>query len=863
MKFTEYPVATTDPNDNGIDLQMDNIDVPEFVSYPEVKDDPFADTPDNFAERAKADYNFAMDKDITLGGLDALKKEWATASGLVKKIPNVGALYSVGENISIMNAVHRLKNNQVYLQELAVESGGQDANDLSALYGIDTKAYTEKRKEKDQKLVSDFLEYLAADKTYMNKVVSGASQLPTFILEFIATGGLTAIGKKVATTSAEKLISSYAKTTAGKIALKAAGFSGGAITRGTAGFGHRTLEKMSGRQLESVMGLREEEGWATSALTAWGDTVIEVASEMSGEGLTTAGGAVLKKLPFGSKLTNALESAWLKATGGQSGEFARKILSKGGYSNILGEIGEERLGTILRAITDVDDFGTGKDANVIERLQGGILQDIENIGVEVGVLSIPAGGQVVLGQLMKAPKADFDSTQFDQTQSVETQLVEQKGTTDDLQEKEQKEGQVTQTTAEKQAARDNIEQQPTAEAGKGMPLTEKEFYKKYKAQHKDIRSVDKEATAKSIIENGFEKDGMNVNAMPVTLTTGTKTPDAAEKAYGNKKGDKVYILPKDGIINGANGYKTKKGWKPNNTEVFTIEYDGQTTYEAYKNHIAKSFNPPAPEAGKGEQVKQEPVKPVTIESANTSQEVERVVDQIVTQGVGSTSARQANTNEDRASLGLDGIASAVRKSWQVSLQQAKDLNLIDTALRTAAEINSQPRPLNDVETAGLVMKAAQLKKEHKALTAQMESAKEKPDIDNLATKINVVEQEFDALTQAIYKSGTEKGRALVSQKLTINQDFDLISLKNRAKKSKGRELTETENKKIEQLSKDLELQQTISAELQRRIDELTVKKTIRQGSIRRYSRMSRMEIDTELGSLVARTKQLLEEGCLN
>ena len=857
MKFTEYPVATTDPNDNGIDLQMDNVDVPEFVSYPEVKDDPFADTPDNFAERAKADYNFAMDKNITLGGLDALKKEWATASGLVKKIPIFGALYAAGENISIMNAANRLKNQQVYLQELALESGGQDVNDLSALYGIDTKAYIEKRKEKDQKLVSDFLEYLAADKTYMNKVISGASQLPTFMLEFVGTGGLATVGKETAIKASEKLISSYAKTAAGKIALKAAGFAGGAAARGTVGLGNRTLEKMSGRQLESVMGLREEEGWATSALTAWGDTVIETASEMSGEGLTTAGGFVLKKLPFGSKLTNALEYAWLKATGGQSGEFARKMLSKGGYSNILGEIGEERLGTILRAITDVDDFGAGKDANMIERLQCGILQDIENIGVEVGVLSIPAGGQVVLGQLMKAPKADFDSTQFDQTM------------------------------AENQAARDNIEpskQQPSGNDGIIV----------YHGTEADITADQIEPNQKlrgiytTTSKEAAQTYGKNVFAYKVK-------PDA--KVLDLSDGETLWKYMQDsGILTEADLQNIDLQNYTINGELFQFDISNKTNYaddvvavakeqgydivnipdrlENSSDNIAtivinKSAISPQAEAGKGEQAKaevdnvkeQEPIKPVTIESANTSQEVERVVDQIVTYGIGSTSARQANINEDRASVGLDGIASAARKSWQVSLQQAKDLNLIDTALRTAAEINSQPRPLNDVETAGLVMKAAQLKKEHKALTAQMESAKEKPDIDNLATKIDVVEQEFDALTQAIYKSGTEKGRALVSQKLTINQDFDLISLKNRAKKSKGRELTETEIKKIEQLSKDLELQQTISDELQRRINELMAKKTIKQGSIRRYSRMSRTEIDTELVSLVARTKQLLEEGC--
>jgi hypothetical protein len=391
------------------------------------------------------------------------------------------------------------------------------------------------------------------------------------------------------------------------------------------------------------------------------------------------------------------------------------MLSKGGYSNILGEIGEERLGTILRAITDVDDFGLGKDANMIDRLKAGLLQDIENIGVEIGVLAVPMAGQFALGQVANFGKIkpDFDSTQFDQTETPATTPV-------------------MATTSPVEATKQEI----------------------------------------------------GINAPPKT--------DKAEKT--------------------------------------TIQQ-----------------------------------KPITIETANTSNEVSQIVEQIITQGTAKpeTSARQADLQDDRASLGLDGIASAERKSWQRSLQQAKDLNIINTALRTAAEINSKPRPLDDVETAGFVMKAAQLKKEHKNLIQGMEKLEDKADIDSLSAKINAVEQEFDTITQALYKSGTEKGRALVSQKLTINQDFDLLSLKNRAKKIKGRELTESENKKIEQLSKDLESQKIQNDLLQKKIQDLMAKTFVRDGSIKKYGRMNRAEINSEMDSLIARTKQLLDEGCLN
>jgi hypothetical protein len=435
-------------------------------------------------------------------------------------------------------------------------------------------------------------------------------------------------------------------------------------------------------------------------------------------------------LPFGSKFTGALETAWTTATGGSKGEFARKMLSKGGYSNIIGEIGEERLGTVLRAITDVDDFGLGKDASMIDRLKAGIIQDIENIGVEVGVLAIPAGGQVALGQIqnMGKIKPDFDSTVFDQTS---------------------KEG---------------------------------------------ITEVSKEIIDDSIVDTA--------KTLP---TPTTPTIEAAK--------------PAEGAIDTAG-----------------VEIEQKTV-----------------------------IKPITIETANTTKEVDEVVRQIVSQGIDAakTSARQVDLQKDRESLGLDGIASAERKSWQKSLQQAKDLNMVGNSLRLASEINSKPRPMNDIETAGLVMKAAQLKKEHKDLTGKMDLLDNKVDIDSLSAKIDTVEQEFNLISQAIYKSGTEKGRALASQKLTINQDFDLLSLKNRAKKIKGRELTEKEVGKITQLSKDLELQKALNDALQKKITEFMAKQFVRQGSIAKFSKMSRTDIDTQLNSLIGRTKQLLEEGCLN
>ena len=133
--------------------------------------------------------------------------------------------------------------------------------------------------------------------------------------------------------------------------------------------------------------------------------------------------------------------------------------------------------------------------------------------------------------------------------------------------------------------------QATAKALEGVdtskiikPLSEKEFDKKYIAQHKDLkgkREGNWQSNKAQILKNGL-KEGFNVNALPIY--TGSET-NVIDKQYGNREGDIVYILPKEGVTKGRNGYKTKEGYTPKLSEIIVVEYDKQPTYEAYKNQL--------------------------------------------------------------------------------------------------------------------------------------------------------------------------------------------------------------------------------------------------------------------------------------
>lgn len=309
----------------------------------------------------------------------------AGGMGVIEKLPF--SPYAMVKQFDILGATKRL-------QEDAYEQYKQPAKYQMTPMGGYTKIsppvpYT---KERDTKFIEDYFGKLQKeaerDKTFMAKVGSGVSILPAWMLEFAATGGLANIGKTATRKFAEKIVKKQA-------AVKLAGWVGGAAAR-TAAMPHRVGEAIVKRQIDDP-----EEKWATSIAKGWGTVFIETASEEAGAAITGGLAKVAKKLPFGGKLLRGLEKAWKKIRPAKSSrEFLKQISTKAGYSNFIGEVGEERLATIMHAIANTEDFGAGKDSNVFERLQAGIQGDIENLPVEAVVLALPGATRFAIAKMM-------------------------------------------------------------------------------------------------------------------------------------------------------------------------------------------------------------------------------------------------------------------------------------------------------------------------------------------------------------------------------------------------------------------------------------------------------------------------------
>jgi len=219
-------------------------------------------------------------------------------------------------------------------------------------------------KEELEKIVTDFEEKQARGETIPASIAGGIADLPAYMAEMYAGG----IGKVKSVPGALKF--------AGKM---------------TAMQPHRIQSAL----IDQID--RGEKGGMALA-KAWGDVYIENLSETAGAGF----GKAVSKLPFGGKMMEGMRK-FAKSIGISDSEFWKRAGTKVGYNGLLGEWGEERIGTYLRGLFGVQDFGAGKNATFDQRIAAGFEQDFQarNMLIETGVLLAPGAvkyaGQKILG----------------------------------------------------------------------------------------------------------------------------------------------------------------------------------------------------------------------------------------------------------------------------------------------------------------------------------------------------------------------------------------------------------------------------------------------------------------------------------
>ncbi len=225
-----------------------------------------------------------------------------------------------------------------------------------------------------------------------------------------------------------------------------------------------------------------------------------------------------------------------------------------------------------------------------------------------------------------------------------------------------------------------------------------------------------------------------------------------------------------------------------------------------------------------------------------------------------TSAQKEWTTTQRARMDLDEIPSPARHEWEAALNEAKEKNLDAEAETLAKVIIEAPRALNDVETAGMVIRMEQLVQQHEAGLENLSASKDPVAIAEQSRALKEIEGQFDTISKAVRYSGTEKGRNLAAQKLTINKSYDLVHVLSRAKAAKGKEITPEERTRLTAITKQLKDTEAKLADAESRIRDLRARDAIKER--RTSTRLPQEKVKVKIADLTEKTRRLLRAGCL-
>lgn len=225
------------------------------------------------------------------------------------------------------------------------------------------------------------------------------SQMPAFMIEFAATGGIGKAAQKGVQEGVEKVVQ---KAVVGKVAGTAAN-----VLARTAAMPSMYLPNYAERRLNDYMAVTDKgellfqqstESPAKSALLAFGHTGIEVASELSGAAIgkyvvePVAGTAVrylktpmtqaVNQLPL--SLRQGLYQAYKAINPNAS---VSRVFTAAGWNGMLEELGEERVADVMHATLNL---ATDKEYGFQDYLDA-VTPSSDQLLIEAGIIGIAGG----------------------------------------------------------------------------------------------------------------------------------------------------------------------------------------------------------------------------------------------------------------------------------------------------------------------------------------------------------------------------------------------------------------------------------------------------------------------------------------
>lgn len=247
------------------------------------------------------------------------------------------------------------------------------------------------------------------------KVFSIVSYMPGWMGEFLMTGGISKAFSTAGKAAAKRILGRYVASQVGKAAVKTAGFAARTTGRAYVGMPHRAAKSIIERRVPginvdeagNVVITKPTEKWAMSIAKGMFSHWSEVATEEMGTTLTK----LLRKTPFAGKIFSKVKDEWLKIRPSNTLAKFDSLLKAGKWDGVIGEMGEERMCTILNSVANVQNY---KGKNVFERVYTGLKDDLEIIPAEFLSFTIISGGRYVGGKLVEVPE-DYEQWMMAQT----------------------------------------------------------------------------------------------------------------------------------------------------------------------------------------------------------------------------------------------------------------------------------------------------------------------------------------------------------------------------------------------------------------------------------------------------------------
>ena len=405
----------------------------EIFTLSELDAQPEADRPDTFtlseidAMETKEFNNSDIDLSQFLQIPESVYKGWETQGkmgyaeatnrkDLIEAVPFAGSATSAGALWKTNNAMQRISKN----------------------------AYGEDKKQRNEDIMRVQRYALAIEErrvrgvSIMGQIAEGVTELPAFAGEFMLSGGIASAGAIATKQVAKKAIeAALKKAMSKKVANAVVGAVGGAAARTATTGVVRVAEGFEQRQVdarleptEKGIKLAQEIGEKpfTSFMKATGDVFIENLSEVSGAGFNFVGKGIIKSV-VPKRMSDGLIRLYKKL---HPNDDIGRLLTKTGYDGFLSEwLGEERLGSFLRAVAGVDDFGAKNPNSVFDRVVASVPSG-EQLLVEAGVLSVPMLGSSAVRGAFRPKAADKLADTLLEEEQIDAIINDSPKTADDI-----------------------------------------------------------------------------------------------------------------------------------------------------------------------------------------------------------------------------------------------------------------------------------------------------------------------------------------------------------------------------------------------------------------------------------------------